>query len=185
MNIIDQVKNFVEEECKKPTSKYGYDPFTYHFIPVVEYIKELAKEYDADIEILEIAAWLHDIGSIIVGRKDHHITSGNIAEKKLRKFGYPEDKIKRVKDCIFTHRGSQGIKPETIEAQILVEADTMSAFSDLTGLYQCAFAYEKLPRKEAKESIIEKLENKWNQLQFEKSKELIRPKYEAAMLLLK
>jgi len=185
MSIIKRVRQFVEDECKKPSNKYGYDPYLHHFIPVVEYVKELAKEYGADEEILEISAWFHDIGSIMVGREDHHITSGKIAEEKLRAFGYPEDRIKRVVDCIYTHRGSQGLKPESIEAQILVEADTLSAFRDITGLFQCAYVGEKLSREEAKKSVRQKLENKWKQLQFKKSREIIRPKYEAAMLLLK
>ncbi len=30
---MKEVKNFVEEECKKPTSKYGYEPLVFHFIP--------------------------------------------------------------------------------------------------------------------------------------------------------
>ncbi|GHV26801.1 hypothetical protein FACS1894176_07970 [Bacteroidia bacterium] len=41
-NLIDQIRNYIEEECKKPTSKYGYEPFTEHFIPMVAYAKELA-----------------------------------------------------------------------------------------------------------------------------------------------
>lgn len=184
MNIVDQVRQFVENECKKPTSLYGYEPFTEHFAPVVEFGKKLAEEMKADIEIVEIAGWLHDIGSIMIGRTDHHITSSKIAGEKLKEFSYPEDRIKLVVDCILTHRGSQKIKPKTVEGQILVEADTMSAFMNIIGLFQCALTYEKLSRKEATASVKNKLQNKWEQLEFEKSKEMIKPYYEAAMLLL-
>lgn len=182
--IIQEVRQFVEEECKKPTSKYGYEPFTDHFLPVVIHVKQMAKIFEADSEVLEIAAWLHDIGSIVEGRKDHHLTSSKIAEKKLKELNYPKNKIELVKNCIISHRGSQKIEPKSIEAQILIEADTMSAFDDITGLFQCAYTYEKLSRNEARISVKEKLENKWQQLKFKKSKEIIRPKYEAAMLLL-
>ena len=27
MNIVQEIKNFVENECKKPSSKYGYEPY--------------------------------------------------------------------------------------------------------------------------------------------------------------
>jgi len=184
MDIIQEIRKFVEEECKKPTSKYGYDPFVFHFIPVAEYARELADKLGADKEIVLLSAWLHDIGSIVYGREDHHITGAKIAEQKLAELGYPAEKIERVKDCILSHRGSQNTEPETIEAQILVEADTLSAFNDITGLFQCAFAYEKLSREEAKKSVRQKLINKYNQLKFEDSKKIIRPKFEAAMLLL-
>jgi uncharacterized protein len=185
MDIIQKIKNFVESECKKPTSKYGYDPFLFHFVPVVNYAEKLAEELGGNKEVILISSWLHDIGSIMYGRKDHHITGAKIAEEKLKEFGYPQDKIKKVKECIFSHRGSQNIKPKTIEAQILIEADTLSAFDDLTGLFQCAFFYEKLSRLEAKKSVMQKLENKWKQLHFESSKKIIKPKYDAAMLLLR
>lgn len=175
----------MEAESKKPTSKYGFDPYKFHFIVVAEIAGKLAKELKADQEIVLIAAWLHDIGSIMVGRKDHHLTSAKIAEKKLKELKYPLEKIEKVKDCILTHRGSQKIKPKTLEAQILVEADTISAFSDIVGLFQCALVSEKLPRGAAKESIKNKLENKWRQLKFPSSKKIVKPKYDAAMLLLK
>lgn len=183
-NIVEEIRKFVEQECKKPTSKYGYTPYGGHFVPVVNYSKQLAMKVGADIEVVEIAAWLHDIGAIVYGRENHHITGAEIAEKKLKELGYPEEKIEKVKHCILVHRGSQEIKPETIEAQIIIEADVMSGFNNISGLFECAFVWEKLDRVETRKSVRQKLINKWNQLSPE-SKELIKPKYEAAMLLLK
>jgi len=185
MDIVQKIRDFVESECKKPISKYGYEPFIFHFIPTVKYAEKLAVELKADKEVVLLAAWLHDIGSIIIGRKDHHKTGAKIAEEKLKELGYPQKKIDQVKKCILSHRGSQRIKPQTIEAKVLAEADALSALNDITGLFQCAFSYEKLPREKAKASVRQKLENKWHQLQLEKSKRIIRPKFEAAKLLLK
>lgn len=183
--ITQEIRKFVQSECRKPTSKYGYGPYMDHFVPMVKYGKRLAREYKADIEIVELAGWLHDIGSIIYGRADHHLTGAKIAEEKLTELDYPKEKIKKVKECIYSHRGSQKIKTKTIEAQIIVEADTLSAFNDLAGLFQCAYLYEKLSRKETQKSVRQKLENKWKQLRFKKSKEIIKPKYEAMKMLLK
>lgn len=185
MSIIQKVKQFVEAECKKPSSKQGYEPFTGHFIPVVEYADKLSSELGGDKEVIILSAWLHDIGSIIEGRENHHISGAKIAEIKLQEFGYPQDKINMIKECILSHRGSQKLKPKGLEAQILVEADTMSAFNNITGLFQCAFSFEKLTRKDAQASIKQQLQNKWKQLRFASSKKILRPKYEAAMLLLK
>ncbi len=61
----------------------------------------------------------------------------------------------------------------------------MSAFDNLSGIFKAAFVYENLTQDEAKKSVKMKLKNKWKQLHFEKSKQIVRPKYEAAMLLLK
>ena len=185
MNIIDKVKKFVEEECKKPTSKYGYEPFEFHFVPVVNYAKELADELGGDKEVIEIAVWLHDIGSIMDGRGNHHETGAKIAEGKLAELNYPPEKIKLVKKCILNHRGSQNNHRESIEEQIIAETDVLSAFENIGGLFKAAFIFEGLNQKEAQKSVRQKLENKWGQLHFEESRVIIKPKYKAAMVLLK
>lgn len=184
MNIISEIKKFVEDECKKPTSKYGYEPFPYHFVPMADYAKELAHELGGDIEVVEIAAYLHDIGSIIKGRENHHETGAKIAEEKLKKLGYDKEKIELVKKCILNHRGSRENNRQTIEEKIIAEADTMSCFDNFSGIFKAAFIYENLDQKKAQASVREKLKRKYNQLHFEKSKKIIKPKYEAAMLLL-
>ena len=183
MDIVQEIKKFVENECKKDSNKYSYGPFPFHFVPTVKYAEKLARELGGDREVILIASWLHDIGSIVDDRGEHHITGAKIAEEKLKELKYPTKKIELVKKCILNHRGSRQDKRETIEEQIVVEADAMSNFDDIAGIFQVAFI-ENLDRGEAKDSVREKLERKWNQLHFENSKKIIKPKYEAAMLLL-
>jgi len=185
MNIIQKVKKFVKDECIKPTSKYGYEPFPFHFVPMVKHAEKLAEELGGDKEVILIAAWLHDIGSIIYGREDHHITGAEIAEKKLKELKYPKKKIELVKKCILNHRGSQENNRKTIEEQIIAEADSLSNFDNIAGIFKAAFIYENLTQGEANSAVRRKLENKYKQLHLENSKRIIRPKYKAAMLLFK
>ncbi|MFA6428090.1 MAG: HD domain-containing protein [Candidatus Buchananbacteria bacterium] len=185
MDLIQEVKNFVESESLKADSKYGAEPFYYHFTSVVEYAKRLAVELGGDEEVVTIAGWLHDIGSIMHGRADHHLTGAKIAEEKLKAWGYPAEKIALVKKCILNHRGSQQNDRHSLEEQIVAEADTMSNFDNLAGLFKAALVYENLNQGEAKDSVRQKLERKYKKLHFAKSQELIKPKFEAAMLLLK
>ena len=185
MNIINEIKNFVENECKKPSSKYSYDPFPFHLVPMVNYAKKLADELGGDKEVILLAAWLHDIGSIIYGREDHHITSAKVAEEKLKELQYPVEKIELIKKCILNHRGSKQNRRESIEEKIIAEADVLSNFDNIAGIFKAAYVYENKTQGEGKNSVRAKLERKWKQLHFEKSKKIIKPKYEAAMLLLK
>jgi len=139
MDIVQQIKNFVEAECKKPKSIYGYDAYIFHFMPMVKYSEKLAGDLGGDKTIVLIAAWLHDIGSIRHGRKDHHITGAKIAEEKLKELNYPTEKIELIKKCILHHRGSQNSKRETIEEKIIAEADTLACFDDIPGIFQAAY----------------------------------------------
>jgi uncharacterized protein len=182
-NILEEVRKFVEDECKKPTAKYGYEPYEFHLVPMQNYAKKLAEKLDANTEIVELAVWLHDIGSIINGRQNHHITGARIAEEKLKELNYPKDQIEKIKHCIFAHRGSNDIKGKTLEAQIISDADAISNFDNISGIFKAAFIYESLTQGEARISVREKLKRKWDKLYLQESKELIKSKYDAVMLL--
>ena len=64
IDIIQKVEKFVEKECKKPGSKYGYEPFGNHFVLAIKYAEKLIDKLGGDRETILIAVWLHDIGSI-------------------------------------------------------------------------------------------------------------------------
>ncbi len=50
-----------------------------------------------------------------------------MAEDVLKKEGYEEEKIEKIKHCIETHRFKSDKKPETEEAKILSDADKLDA----------------------------------------------------------
>jgi uncharacterized protein len=185
MTVVDKIRKFVEAECKKPQSKYGEEPYLFHFLPTAKFAGQLADKLGGDKEVILLASWLHDIGAIIDGRQEHHITGARIAEKKLRELNYPVQKIEMVKKCILNHRGSVNNKRTSLEEKIVVEADTMSNFDNISGIFKAAFVFEGLDQGQAKIVVRQKLQNKWKQLHFKDSKKLLRKKYEAAMLLLK
>jgi 8-oxo-dGTP diphosphatase len=181
--IVEAVKNFVKEECSK--LEHGDEYFENHFSNVVKYSIILAEKLNADREILEIAAWLHDLGSVTVRREDHHITGRDIAERKLNELSYPQDRIERVKHCIYAHRGSRDISRESVEAQILADADVMCHFEEIEGLFKYEYIIHgiKLKQKQAKQNVLHKYSNSYDKLS-EDAKKIIKPKYDAAMLLL-
>ncbi len=182
--IVEKIRKFVEDECRKPTSKYGYDIYIHHFIQVRNYALELVDKVGGDREIVELSAWLHDIGSIIYGRENHHITGMKIAEEKLKELGYPQDRIEKVKHCIFSHRGSQNISKESVEAQIIADADAMSAFDNIGGQFKATFIYDNMNQNDSREYVLRKLVNSYNKIS-PSAKELVKDKYGAAMVLLR
>jgi len=184
VSIEETIREFVENECKKPGSSYGYDVFPFHFVPTVKYARMLMDKLGGDEEVVLLSAWMHDVGSIRHGRENHHVTGAKIAGEKLKELGYPNEKIELIKRCILNHRRSGDKERNTIEEQIIAEADALSHFDDFPGLIIAAFIYEGKTRMKTRISVKKKLERDWEQLHFDISREIIKPKFEAAMLLL-
>ncbi len=184
MKITRLAQKFIQIESSKSSSHYGYEPYVFHFVPMVKYALELARNLGADAEVVEIAAWLHDIGSIKMGRENHHITGAKITKKFLMDNGYDTNKSSLVIRCIKNHRSSTKKPCRSLEEKIISDADAISNFENIAGIFKAAFIYEGKTQGEAAVSTRQKLQRKWRGLYLEQSKEIIKEKYEAAMLLL-
>jgi len=182
--IVKEIRKLVERECKKPANIFGYSFWTYHILSVVKYSVMLAKRLGADKETVEISALLHDIGVVKGDKANHHISGTEDAEKILKKFNYPQEKIEKIKHCIFAHRASKSIKRKTIEAECIASADAMSHFDEIPQLFESALIRFKMNPEEGKKWILEKLKRDWKKL-IPEAKKLVRDKYKAAKLLLK
>ncbi|MEW6523655.1 MAG: HD domain-containing protein [Bacillota bacterium] len=89
-------------------------------------------EPGADLEILLPAAILHDVARALedqdpTGSIDHAMAGAELAVAILRDQGYPEHKLPAVRHCIEAHRYRGRVRPSTIEAQILSDADKIDA----------------------------------------------------------
>jgi len=167
--IIEQVKEFYEESFEKATPEQK-DFFEDHVEKVVKFAKKFAEERNADLEIVEISAWLHDIASILGKYKEHHIEGAKIAEEFLKSINYPQEKIDLVKDCILNHRGSKERNVTTKEAQILIDADAMTHFEEIGVL-------RKFYKTDAE--ILGKFERSYNKMSDE-AKKIIKPQLDKA-----
>ncbi len=183
--MIEKIAKIVEDACKEKTNYFGYGIWKHHILLVVKYAKIMAKRLDANEEIVEIAALLHDYASVkdYALYKDHHIHGANEAEIILKQFDYPLEKIEKIKHCILTHRGSKKEDKLSKEALCIANADSMAHFDSISSLFYLAFFSHKMNIDEAHNWLIQKLERSWNKLSSE-AKEIIKDKYEASKLLL-
>ena len=177
--LLDELRERVRKECHKDTNPFSPTAFI-HIKAVVKHAKYLAENLNADKEICEIASWLHDWGSIIGRYENHHLESVSEADRFLRIYNYPEDKIESVKYCILTHRGSRDLKRETLEAEILASADAMSHFTTLDTLFHMVYVTHNLSYEVGKAFVRKKLQIDWNKLMPE-AKELVKTHYEILM----
>lgn len=176
MNIIEKIKEDVKRRCESPNNFFCVGSYE-HIESVANNAVELAILYKADVEVCEIAGWLHDIASITDYKlyENHHIHGANMAEKILKSYNYPTDKIELVKLCILNHRGSV-LKEKTTKEEICVaDADAISHYDTLPSLFYLAFVQRKLNIDDGLEFVKSKLERSYNKMSKE-SKEYYKDK---------
>jgi uncharacterized protein len=117
-----------------------------HVLRVYRVAERLATAEGADLEIVRAAAWLHDSRGSAPGgegteRAEHHIASADFAGKVLVAKHWPEDKILAVQHCIRAHRfRSQDEAPQTLEAQVLFDADKLDVLGAIGAARTIAYA---------------------------------------------
>ena len=129
--MVDRICK-IEKLIEDKFEKYGAHGLYSHIKRVYGlclYLARYEKE-DVNLEVLKLAALLHDIARIEEdldksGSIDHAILGAQEAEKILRKSGFDEKIIEEVKHCIETHRYRSNKRPKTIEAKILSDADKL------------------------------------------------------------
>lgn len=162
--------------------RHEEDDFKYHIKLVVKYARKLARATGADLELVELGAWLHDIGRPI-DRENHEIVGAAEAEKILSELEYPEKRAKKVARIIQVHRSSKGAKPETIEEEIVANADALAHFD--AALVLLWLGFEKGHSfEESIKWVSEKIKRDWDKVTLPEAKAMGRRSYESTRMVL-
>lgn len=186
MTIEEKIYNEVKSRCEKPTNAYGIGAWDHHIKIVYELAKKHASEYGADIEIVALAALLHDVASVTDKSftEEHHIYGADIAEKLLRKEKYPDDKIELIKKCILNHRGSRLVDKTSPEEICIADSDAMAHFYSVPSLLSMVYVQKGLSIDDGCKFVMDKLERSYNKMS-DKGKKLVEVQYESAKNILK
>ncbi len=116
---VAEAEKFARKVFSRYKNKEDKEFYVAHSRAVAETASILASRKKVDKDVLIMAGWLHDIGSI-VDRKNHAEHSIELLEK--------EDYIlsEKLKDCILNHGRSK--HPTTVEGKIFRIADKASVF---------------------------------------------------------
>lgn len=129
---------------KKPAFIYRWE----HVKAVVNQARRLAKIMGADAEIIEAAAWLHDVKKFENGAK-HAELGAQFAKELLPKTNFPKKKIEAVAHAIEVHTGLWRDKPlKNLEAQVLWDADKLTKVG-LTATFHSNFHQLTLSKTES------------------------------------
>lgn len=125
---IELLKNEVKYLLEEGEGCHDWD----HTLRVFNMAIHIGEIEGANLEVLKLAALLHDIARPIEGKmrkegkKICHAEVGSVmAEEILRQYGIDEEKINKIKNCILKHRFSRGHEPKTKEEKILYDADKL------------------------------------------------------------
>ncbi len=180
--VTKEIEKIVEEACKAETNVFGYGIWTHHILQVVKIGKKIAGQFNADPEIVEIAALLHDYAGIKDHslHKEHHLHGAIEGGKILKKLNYPEQKIEAVKHCIKNHRGSVPGKRGTPEAECLASADAIAHIEYAPSLFFLAYAKFDMGIDDGSDWIRKKLTRTYKKINPE-IRHLVEEKYKSAI----
>lgn len=184
-NIIDEVYNEVKNRCMLPSNEYGIGAWDHHIELVYKIAIEICDKYNANYEIVALAALLHDVASVTKKEytEEHHIIGAEIAEELLKRYGLEESKINLIKKCILNHRGSRVVKKISPEEICVADSDAMAHFYSVPSLLRMVYVEKNMTIDEGSNFVLEKLERSYNKLSDE-GKIIIDNHYQAAKLLL-
>ena len=183
-----ELYDLVETQCKqfdKHEKVADGTTWKYHIKEVIKNATMLAEKNGGDIKVVEIAALFHDYANLIdieKYSKTHHITSGEFAEPILKKYGYSQDFIDKVKRCIFSHRASVVEQKLTIEEVCLADADAITHIENVIELI--VWRGNRGDSVEEVNSFIKRKIQKTFAKLSDESKEYVKERYDAIMKIL-
>jgi uncharacterized protein len=127
MDIIEQITKRAKEFFSNSKGSHDWE----HTLRVYNLCLHIGKKENADMEILKIAAILHDIGreeqDKSKGKICHAEKGADLAREILSEYKLDKDKIEKIVHCIETHRFRGNKIPESKEAKILYDADKLDS----------------------------------------------------------
>lgn len=132
-DILIKAQEYIKETFLREGTGHDY----YHIERVVINTRKILETEHADSFLVELAAWLHDLG-------DHKLHDGVDKSEELigaflRSLAIEQSIIDRVVEIVSQVSFSKGNKPSSIEAEIVQDADRLDAIGAI-GIARC-FAY--------------------------------------------
>jgi len=153
-----------------------------HTDRVVKIATILAEKEQADVEVVQTAALLHDIGRAV--GEPHNKTGASLAGDILKQSSYyPQEKTERIVKIILHHPIAFRSKLETLEEKIVWDADKI----DLLGVIGIARVFHwlgKKPFETAADTCFEELTPIYKLLNTPSAREIAKERYQRTIACL-
>jgi uncharacterized protein len=183
---IGAMRAYVRAECAREQNVFGSSFYEEHLAVVAEYGTRLAERLGADREIVETAAWLHDIAAVRdrAALPRHAALGAAMAGELLCPHGYTAAEAGRIAACIASHSTPLAIGEGTAEEVCVSNADAIAQIVRPVYWLYMVYGVRRLGFEEGRRWLLERVESNWRGL-VEPAKELAREGYERARDLLR
>ena len=127
MLALEDIRSFAVKCFTLSRGSHGWD----HTERVCNLCMHIGSVEGADLEVLRIAAYLHDVGRShqdeTKGKVCHAQKGAEMAAPLLAQYPCSDEQGANIIHCIRTHRFRGQDRPETLEAKVLFDADKLDA----------------------------------------------------------
>lgn len=124
---LNDIKAFARRHLTDARGSHAWD----HTLRVYNLCMHIGRAEGADLEVLKIAAYLHDVARPLQDQSKgivcHAERGAEIANDLLHDYPISEDRKANVIHCILSHRFRGNRPPETVEAKVLFDADKLDS----------------------------------------------------------
>jgi len=146
-----------------------------HVDRVVKVAAVLAEKEQADVELAQTAALLHDIGRAV--GEPHNETGAKLACKILRQStNYPQERIEKIEKIVLQHPITFRHKLETLEEKIVWDADKIDLLG-VIGIVRVFHWLGKKPFETAVDTCFEELKPIYNLLNTPSAQKIAKERY--------
>lgn len=141
--LTDPVRAKVWEKASSFYPEHDWTQGKSHIERVIRAAIEIGTREGGDLEVIELAAILHDISQYKETHSSdeglrHEVHGAQEARMILGSLGIPRETSEKVCHCIEAHRKRTGPEPQTIEAKCLFDADKLDSIGAI-GVIRAAF----------------------------------------------
>ena len=127
MNTIEKIKNIALSYFHDSRGSHDWE----HSERVMNLAIHIAGKEKADLQVVQIAAILHDIGRETQDKSNgkicHADEGARLSKEILKDFNLRDEDKSNIVHCIQTHRFRNAHEPETLEAKVLFDADKLDS----------------------------------------------------------
>lgn len=124
---FDHIKSLARKIFEKAKGSHDWD----HTLRVYGLCERIGKAEGADMVVVKIAAYLHDIGRSVqdqsAGKVCHAAEGAKLAREIVGQLLLSDFQKDNIIHCVRSHRFRGGEKPKTLEAKVLYDADKLDS----------------------------------------------------------